>query len=289
MQEINWRLVSKSAAWIIAIAALVSIYSFASRRQSDMVCKSIRIEMLDSEHFVSGAQIWHELNTRHLINKKINSLEIDSLETLFKGNAFIAKANLSVDLSGILTVKIGQKHPFILVTNAVGQRYFIDRQGNKMPYSSADTSKFYQVKGHIAEGFAKADTLHTSILKNILFLSNYVENSSLNKSKYRFFGIADNDQMQIIPARQPFTILLGDTSNLEEKFSKLELIYSTVLPREGTNKYSDINLQYTGQVVCTLKTAPTLTNQQINTQQALNLMPAGNKQNKINPSLSYGK
>lgn len=283
MPKINWILISKTAAWILAIAALISIYAFASRRQNAMVCKSIHIEMLDSERFVSSAQIWHQLNTRKLIYKKINLLEIDSLETLFKRNPFIAEASLSVDLSGMLNVKIAQKHPFVLVTNSVGQRFFIDRMGNKMPFSPADTSKFYRVSGHIAEGLGRADTIQTPILKNILYLSNYLETSPFKRNDYRFFEISDQDQMRLLPARQPFTVLLGDTSNLNEKFSKLDLMYSTVFPREGLNKYSTIDLQYTDQVVCTLKPAADSNNKLINYQGALALMPSVDKQNKLTP------
>jgi cell division protein FtsQ len=234
--------------------------------------------MLDSEKFVSSAQIWHQLNTKKLIHKKINLLEIDSLETLFKKNPFIAEASLSVDLSGMLNVKIAQKHPFVMVTNSVGQRFFIDRQGNKMPFSRADVS------GHIAEGLGKADTIKTPILKNILYLSNFIETSPFKRNEYRFFEISDQDQMRLLPAKQSFIVLLGDTSHLDEKFLKLDLMYSTVFPREGLNKYSTIDLQYTDQVVCTLKPVAESNNKLINYQgRALALMPSVNKQNKLIP------
>ena len=283
MHKINWILISKSVLWILVIAALISIYAFASRRQNAMVCKSVHIQMLDSEKFVSSAQIWHQLNTKKLIHKKINLLKIDSLETLFKKNPFIAEASLSVDLSGMLNVKIAQKHPFVMVTNSVGQRFFIDRQGNKMPFSRADTNKFYRVSGHIAEGLGKADTIKTPILKNILYLSNFIETSPFKRNEYRFFEISDQDQMRLLPAKQPFIVLLGDTSHLDEKFLKLDLMYSTVFPREGLNKYSTIDLQYTDQVVCTLKPVAESNKKLINYQGALALMSSVNKQNKLTP------
>jgi len=283
MHKINWILISKSVLWILVIAALISIYAFASRRQNAMVCKSVHIQMLDSEKFVSSAQIWHQLNTKKLIHKKINLLEIDSLETLFKKNPFIAEASLSVDLSGMLNVKIAQKHPFVMVTNSVGQRFFIDRQGNKMPFSRADTNKFYRVSGHIAEGLGKADTIKTPILKNILYLSNFIETSPFKRNEYRFFEISDQDQMRLLPAKQSFIVLLGDTSHLDEKFLKLDLMYSTVFPREGLNKYSTIDLQYTDQVVCTLKPVAESNKKLINYQGALALMSSVNKQNKLTP------
>lgn len=291
MGSINWKLVSRASAWILALTGLVAIYAFASRRQNDMVCRSIRIQMVDSERFVTSAQVWHELNTHHLINKKINLLEIDSLESRFRENPFIAQATLSVDLSGILQVKIGQKHPFILVTNGQGQRFFVDRQGNKMPWSSADTSQFFRVTGHIGESFGKSDTLHTATLKNILVLSAYLEKSPFRRSYYRNFAVNDQDEMELIPTRQPFTVLIGDTSSLDEKFSKLDLMYSTVFPKEGTDKYSIINLKYTGQMVCTLKDKPAaVIKTTTKTQPADRLLSVLVKKHiKISPSLSYGK
>lgn len=273
--NINWGTAAKATVWVLSLTALVAIYAFASRRQSAMVCKSIRVEMLDSERFVSSTQVLHELNTRNLINKKLNLVEIDSLESVFQANPFIARANLSVDLSGILQVKISQKHPFILVKNSLGQQFFIDHAGTKMPFSKADTSAFFRVSGHIAEGFNKSDTLHTPAMKNILILSSWLEKSGLKRPEYRSLAVSDQDELEILPVNQTYSVLLGDTSNLDEKFSKLELMYSTVFPREGTDKYSQVNLEYTGQMVCTLKAGKAIN---VTKDQPAIKVPAVNKQ-----------
>lgn len=238
--------------WIATVSALVLILAFATSRQQDMSCKRIQITLLDSERFITRQEIETTLNAHHLINTKINMLEIESLQNEFIRNPFISQAALSVDLSGILTVKIAQKHPFILVVNEKGQRFFIDRLGQKMPFANRDTSHFFKVTGKIAEGFTQVDTLHSPALKGIFFLSGYLDRNSLLKKKYRNLSVNKQDEIELLPAAGP-VFLIGDTSSLDEKFSKLDLMYSTVFPREGMDRYSCINLKYTNQMVCVRK------------------------------------
>ncbi len=255
MDKINWKKVRRIAGWVFTLSALVLILAFATGRQKDMNCKSIQITMLDSERFTSRQQIAATLNAHHLINTKINMLEIESLQNEFRKNPFISQATLSVDLSGILTVKIAQKHPFILVVNEKGQRFFIDRLGMKMPFANHDTSRFFKVSGKIGEGFSLVDTLHSASLKGVFFLGSYLDRNASLKKRYKNLFIDQQNELEILPDTGP-VFLLGDTSALDEKFTKLDLMYSTVFPREGMDKYSCINLKYTDQMVCMRKGEP---------------------------------
>jgi cell division protein FtsQ len=46
-------------------------------------------------------------------------------------------------------------------------------------------------------------------------------------------------------------IILGDCSDLEQKFKKLFAFYKDGLNKIGWNTYKTINLKYKNQVVCT--------------------------------------
>ena len=57
----------------------------------------------------------------------------------------------------------------------------------------------------------------------------------------------------MIPRVGNHSVIIGDDSFLDDKFSKLFIFYREGLNKKGWNNYSSINLKYKDQVVCTKK------------------------------------
>ena len=254
MKNITWKSIGRISVWILALTALIVIFAFASKRQSGMKCKSIKIQLLDSESFITSKQLMHLINKHHqLLYSRIDSLEIDTLENCIRRNPFVDQVTVSVDLGGTLLVKVAQKHPVLLVSPLQGKPYYIDRSGKKMPFAKYDSSHFYLAGGTIHEAFTKVDTLHSTGLKNLFILTQYLNRYKKWKGIARALLLNESGEIEILPLNEPFRILIGDTSDLAEKFQKLDILYTTILPKEGINKYSLINLKYAGQLVCVRK------------------------------------
>jgi len=58
-------------------------------------------------------------------------------------------------------------------------------------------------------------------------------------------------KFELIPRVGAHLILLGDITELDNKFEKLEVLYKKAFPVEGWNNYERIDLRYKNQVVCT--------------------------------------
>lgn len=56
---------------------------------------------------------------------------------------------------------------------------------------------------------------------------------------------------ELIPKVGDHLIIFGDGKNIQERFRKLTIFYQQVLTKTGINSYSDINIQFEGQVVAT--------------------------------------
>ena len=50
-----------------------------------------------------------------------------------------------------------------------------------------------------------------------------------------------------------FTIILGDTSCLQDKLSRMQTFYTEGLNQVGWNRYKTLSVKYAGQVVATKK------------------------------------
>nr|MDQ3072570.1 hypothetical protein [Bacteroidota bacterium] len=58
-----------------------------------------------------------------------------------------------------------------------------------------------------------------------------------------------NAEFTITPRLGKFEIFIGDTSNLEDKFARLQAFYRKSLPLEGWNTYKRLNLKYKNQII----------------------------------------
>ena len=56
---------------------------------------------------------------------------------------------------------------------------------------------------------------------------------------------------ELVPKVGNHKIVFGGIDNLESKFEKLMIFYKKGLSKTGWNEYSEINLKFKNQVVCT--------------------------------------
>ncbi|MFZ1360247.1 MAG: hypothetical protein WAS28_17240, partial [Saprospiraceae bacterium] len=61
--------------------------------------------------------------------------------------------------------------------------------------------------------------------------------------------VDENKDISIIPKLGNHKIILGDATDLENKFKKLAIFYKEGMPPEGWSLYKEINLKFKNQVV----------------------------------------
>ncbi|MBQ1929891.1 MAG: cell division protein FtsQ, partial [Bacteroidales bacterium] len=65
--------------------------------------------------------------------------------------------------------------------------------------------------------------------------------------------INQNNDIQLATRVGDIEIILGDYKDYKEKLDKLYTFYKNIVPVEGWDKYSSVNLKYKGQIICKLK------------------------------------
>lgn len=84
----------------------------------------------------------------------------------------------------------------------------------------------------------------THIIREDRFLNTLIEQMA-----------TDNDgDWILVPKLGPSKIRIGGLDNMDEKVESIKKVYKKILPAEGWDKYSVINLKFKGQVICTKKT-----------------------------------
>ena len=84
----------------------------------------------------------------------------------------------------------------------------------------------------------------------MMYLVNYIENSKTWKGKIVQIHIEQNGDIVLVPRKGQETIVLGQPTEIEDKFERLARYYTAIIPEKGEKTYKRVDLRYRGQIVC---------------------------------------
>ena len=184
----------------------------------------------------------------HLTSTHVADVDRERVAAAASAVPYIESATASVSVSGKVVVKALQRRPIARLYYGRSE-YYIDDNGVIFPISAMADCDVLVASGNFTEPL-RIDSLNsqmTDLFKVALFLDR---NNDYGLLIDHIYSEADGDIM-LVPKLGDFVIELGDSENLENKFSKLRAFYRNGLPRVGWDTYSRISLKYNEQVVCT--------------------------------------
>ena len=252
--------------WIATIAYLMLAFGFIADKQENLLCESIRITILDStiNKFVQHSEILDLLldGEEPLLGQKIPGIRKAETEERIRAHSFVRDAEVFSTVDGVLNVELTQRKPVMRIHNGRGEGYYIDSEGIIFPLSRHHTSRVILANGYIFEPFDwkkernlnRLEVQFTSrnrIVYDLYELAGFIHQHPLWKSQFAQIYVNQNYEFELIPRVGAHVIYLGDISDYEEKFRKLEIFYKQGLNFTGWNQYHAINLKFKNQVVCT--------------------------------------
>ncbi|MFP4555932.1 MAG: cell division protein FtsQ/DivIB [Bacteroidales bacterium] len=253
--------------WVIAIAYLVVALAFANSKSRQVVCSSVNIIIADSlaNSFIAKSDIaqkieQHQPNLIGIPLQTVNTLDIENQLTEMQE---VRSVNAYKTIDGALTVNIQQRQPMVRIINRYGESYYIDKEGQILPLSDRYTSHVLVINGNIIEPFDiepnvqiaswlnKEVTNNTPLIVKLYEFARYITNDEFWNAQITQVYVDNPSNIELIPRVGPHSVQLGNLSDYETKLAKLKLFYERALPEEGWNKYSEINLKYKNQIVCT--------------------------------------
>ena len=85
--------------------------------------------------------------------------------------------------------------------------------------------------------------------KKYLELIQHIDGDDFWKAQIAELEVLKNEQVLLYPQVTKQIVEFGDAENLEWKFKKLKIFYKEVLPREGWNSYSRVNIEFGDQII----------------------------------------
>ena len=214
-------------------------------RHSAQICEvlTITINAPLERKLISESIIKRHLNkwySNGLVGDTYDDINLADLESKLESLAAVKNAEVSFDLKGELRLDIDSRIPVVRIMQSGQSSYYLDNEFEKIPANGTEAARVPVASGNFSP----------SMIKKVYTLSTHVqENAFMNALTEQIF-VTNNGDLAIIPKIRKQRIIVGDTADLEEKFTKLVDFYNNGLSNIGWDKYQNINIKYKNQVVC---------------------------------------
>jgi len=256
------------SGWVVLVAGASVLLGFAKSKRNNTQCKSVDILITQkgSDLFITADEI-RALITKDrgiLEGKAMNSINLPEMEQMLKNNPFIINAQVYATLDGDIKIKVAQKNPIARIINRNEESYYVDSAGYFMPLTDNCTPRVLIINGLINESYAtnfknnakkmESDTSVHSVLPSIYKIASYINHDAFWKAQVTQVYVDSAKDFILIPRVGGQHIILGDTTDLKQKFDKLFVLYKEGFNSNGKwNEYATINLKYKHQIICTKK------------------------------------
>jgi len=258
------------SGWVVLVAGASSLLGFAKSKRSSTPCKSVNITIQQKGSrglFITSDQIRAFIVQQEqsvLEGKPMDKINLRAIEAMLKDNSYIIDAQVYATLDGDINVSVTQKNPIARIINTSDESYYIDSVGYFMPLTENCTPRVLIVNGFIDEPYSSYytrnakkmdhDTSVHSMLPSIYKIASFINSNALWKAQITQVYVDSAKEFTLIPRVGGQHIILGDTSDLKQKFDKLLVLYKDGFNCNGKwNEYATINLKYKHQIICTKK------------------------------------
>ena len=236
--RVNWNYIK-----LVVLLLLVGfLFAFSSHRNANRKISEPRVTFMGENNLFITNQTVSKLliqNYGGVENVPKEKLVVNELENALKSNPMIKSAEVYVTVNGTLNAEIEQKRPIARVsTNA---SYYIDDVGLFMPLS-----KNYSARVPLVTGYVEKNNL-----KNVFQIAQKIENDEFLKKHVYEIHQDINKKLFLKLRTCDFLVGLGDVKFLDRKINNLKAFYKKNQKDKTLNTYSQVNLQFENQVICT--------------------------------------
>jgi putative cell division protein ftsQ len=182
--------------------------------------------------------------TRHgivLKGRPLDSIDLRGIEQTLSSLSVYEQVEAFVSpSSATLQIRLKEKHPLFIVQDRTGKSHYVTEGRGTISVRQGFATYLPIVSGDLDLQYATSDVY--DLMAVLRRDSDLVE----------YFGqvyVDASDGIVLIPRIGRTRVVIGKTTDWEEKLRKWRIFASSVLPRRGMNAFAYVNLDYAGQVV----------------------------------------
>lgn len=239
-------------ALIVLVVLAAAIVFTISQQQAKVVQEIvINIDTQDENYFIDEKEVNTLMSDRgkeELEGMQLSKINLKVLEERIKRNTFAHEVQVYKDLKGVIYADIKQCRPIARVIHKDSDFYVSDK-GTLLPMSDQFTARVPVITGVHTGKLLVEDFANDSITKPYFEILKLLDRDKFLKALVAELDINSKGEITIYPQIGKQTFDFGFPESLENKFNKLKLFYTKIVPVKGWNRYERVSLKYDNQII----------------------------------------
>lgn len=245
MIRINWKkTILITADLLLGVYLVFAVTAFNKPDDSKLLCSQVKIDITDSQvdGFLNADEIKKMLKQKKLypLGKPIASINCRDMEEALTASPFVDKVQCYKTQNGNISISLTQRLPIVRIMAENGSNYYLDNHGGVMGKTKY-TADIIIATGNISQKYAQGP---------LSKVANYIVHSDLWNHQIEQINVLDDGTMELVPRVGEHIIFIGDATEIEKKFDRLEKFYRHGLNKVGWNKYKYISVEFSNQIIC---------------------------------------
>lgn len=249
-RKISTRRILQTLVTLLVTGACVTALVSAARMQDVKKLRGYSIVIKNDKYgFVDKEEVEELLaasNNTSVDQISIGKLNAHKMEEVVNANPWVAGSQVYVGNDNVVHINVVQRIPIARLFDQSGNSYYLDGTLKSLPLSDKYT-QYTMVVTNVP--VLNDDSLGNSMKAQIAAVVRKIERDTFWAAQVSQVMVTDDRTFELVPVLGNQRIILGDTANLDDKFSNLFAFYKKVLNRIGWDKYDILDARYAGQIV----------------------------------------
>ncbi len=238
-----------AATLALGVAAyIVYAIMLSAGRNGDDKCGGIELNIEKNSHagFVTYAIVENDLRSANILptGRPMCDISTGQIERTLRKNEFVEKVECYKTSKGKVAIDITERTPVIYLLPDNGEGYYVDKLGKVI------TKNTYPVNMPVATGKFTQQYARKHLSRLGVFL---LDNPFWNDQIEQIHVSVNSDREYVIdlmPRVGDHIIHLGTIDKFQDKLQRLMVFYRQAITKVGWTRYSVIDLEYEGQIIC---------------------------------------
>ncbi|AHM59492.1 hypothetical protein D770_06145 [Flammeovirgaceae bacterium 311] len=241
--------------WALSMLFISASIGWISFRNDGRTVRKVVVEIDNqiNNYFLDEADVLKLLTDggeEKIVGASVENLSLKILENRLKNHKFVSNTEVSTDFQGNLFVSITQSKPIARILRQDGPGAYVSNVGQVLPLSEKYTARVMLLSGDYTRKLWLDNLEETPYGQQLLELLLYIDQDPFWKAQIAEVSINRSGDIRLYPQVTRQVVEFGKAEDIEEKFRKLMIFYTHILPAKGWNTYDRVSLKYNNQIVC---------------------------------------
>ncbi len=262
------RKLMRIAGMLMVLTLVVVLMGFSRSRRSNARLRISEVQIMVNDNmglaFLTRQQLGDFLLNKGLLldSMPLNRVDYAAIERAVTSIESVRSCEVFADIDGNVRIETTLRRPLVRIIHRNGMSNYLDELGEYMPVSRNYTARVPVVTGEISESanrlgyrqiISDPEKREELLTDDIFNLALFIDSDEFLKAQIEQIVVDKNNEVILIPKVGEHKIVFGKVDDLEKKFRKLKIFYKEGLSHTDWSMFSEINLKFDNQIVCTKK------------------------------------